>query len=62
MRDKLEQLEQIVDALDGLTYADWCRVKVIVEQKYSPDMGKVKLTDTEGLMRMMKLEILGITP
>ncbi len=58
MQDKMEQLEQIANALDGLTYADWCRIKVIVEQKYSPDMGKVRLTDTEGMMRMMKLELL----
>nr|DAO23218.1 MAG TPA: hypothetical protein [Caudoviricetes sp.] len=58
MQDKMEQLEQIANALDGLAYADWCRIKAIVEQKYSPDMGKVRLTDTEGMMRMMKLELL----
>lgn len=57
-----KKLEEIVQALDGLTYVEWTKLKGIVERKYAPDMGKVKLADTEGLLRMLKLEMLGIIP
>lgn len=50
------KLQQIADALEGLTYSEWSRVRMAVEKKYSPDMGKVQLADTEGLVRLMKLE------
>jgi len=50
------KLQQIAEALEGLTYAEWSRIRVSVEKKYSPDMGKVQLADTEGLVRLMKLE------
>lgn len=53
-----EKIKSIVDALEGLTYIEWLKIKPLVEQKYSPSIGKVKLTDTEGLLRLIKLELL----
>lgn len=58
----MKKLEEIVQALDGLTYVEWTKLKGVVERKYAPDMGKVKLADTEGLLRMLKLEMLGVIP
>ena len=57
-----EKIKNIVNALEGLTYAEWVKIKSLVDQKYSPNISKVKLTDTEGLSKLIKLELLGIVP
>lgn len=57
-----QKIKTIVNALEGLTYLEWLKIKPLIEQKYSRDIGKVKFTDTEGLEKLIKLELLGIVP
>lgn len=54
------RIEQIVNAVDGMTYSDWSKVKVAIEKRYASMSSKLELSDTEALRKLLQLELKGI--
>ncbi len=54
--DIATKISIIAEAVTGLRYCEWSRIKTAIDKKYSSASAKVKLEDTEELKSAMEVE------
>ncbi len=54
--DILIKISIIAEAVTGLRYYEWSRIKTAIDKKYSSASAKVKLEDTEELKSAIEVE------
>ena len=55
-KSKDELIQQIAQAVCGLKYHEWCRIRNAIEKKYTSELAKAELHDPEALARMIALD------
>ena len=56
--DKEERIDMICRAVAGIEYAEWTRIRVAIDKKYSSKSSHVTVDDPEEFKRMIKVELL----
>ncbi len=54
--DRERRIALIVEAVTGLKYYEWSRIKAVIDMKFSSTSSKVVLEDAEELKRAIQLE------
>lgn len=57
-QEKSERLKMIAEAVSGMTYSEWCRIRHAIEQKFSSETAKVTLESSEEIMRALERNFL----
>lgn len=52
-----KQADVIAEAVSGLRYCEWSRIKTAIDKKFSSASAKVKLEDAEELKRAIQAEL-----
>lgn len=56
-QDKSERLKMIAEAVSGMPYSEWCKIRHAIEQKFSWETSKVTLGSSEEVLRALEREI-----
>lgn len=56
---KQETINQLSKLVSQMKYSEWCRVVHAIEQKFTSEISKVELTDSEAVQRVLNLEFNG---
>jgi len=54
--EKEQRIALIVEAVAGLKYHEWSRIKMAIDKKFSSALAKVMLEDAEDLKRAIQIE------
>lgn len=55
-KDMERRVSIIAEAVTGLKYSEWSRIKVAIDKKFSSESAKVKLEDAEEVKRAIQIE------
>ncbi len=56
MEDKERRIAMIAEAVAGLKYYEWSRVKMAIDKKFSSTSAKVVMEDVEELKKAIQIE------
>lgn len=56
MEDRERRITMIAEAVAGLKYYEWSRIKVAIDKKFSSTSAKVTLENVEELKKAIQIE------
>lgn len=56
MEDRERRIAMLAEAVAGLKYYEWSRIKMAIDKKFSSASSKVVLEDTEELKKAIQIE------
>ena len=56
MEDKERRIAMIAEAVAGLKYYEWSRIKMAIDKKFSSTSAKVVMEDVEELKKAIQIE------
>lgn len=57
LEDKERRIAMIAEAVTGLKYYEWSRIKMAIDKKFSSTSAKVVMKDVEELKKAIQIEL-----